>query len=293
MTVGVSGSGKTTWANEFVSEHPSWVISCRDDIRKELYDKLKKEHPFTWDKWDWKLEPTVTSIQDKQLIDAVNDNNVEGIIITDTNLNERHRTELYSYLVNLGVKVNYMYFHCSWEDAVSRNNNRVNGVGLSVLAHQFELYYNMFSRKYAPIEDLPCTIMVSHEGTLAVNTSVESPVSSDSIKDDVVNKELSFILTAYKEKGYKILVLSNRDESCRKDIEEWYMTYVGWLPSSLYCRKTNDVRKNVTFKTEIFWSKIAYHYNVKLAVENNPSVFRSWLEIGLTTFICSNPYKEC
>jgi len=40
VLVGVSGSGKTTWATKFINENPKWVRVSRDDIRRQLVGTL-------------------------------------------------------------------------------------------------------------------------------------------------------------------------------------------------------------------------------------------------------------
>lgn len=293
VTVGVSCSGKTSWANEFIQEHQNWKIVCRDDIRTMLYNDVKENyHPFTWDKWDWSLETNVTSIQYNTIKELANNNDVEGIIIADTNLNSIHRDTLYNYLISMGFAVNYMYFHVSWEDAIRRNNIRSNGVSLSVIAKQFEMYQQMFARHYVPIDDLPLAIMVNLDGTLAVNVTNRNKFDTVRFVEDELNDQIAFILNAYKEKNYKILLLTERSELTSEITEQWLMDKLTWLPDKIYYRVNNDVRNIATIKSEIFWEKLAYHYNVKLAIDNNPSVIRNWLEYNIKTLICGNPYME-
>lgn len=40
ITIGVSGSGKSTWASKFVKDNPGWVRVNRDDLRKVLVGNL-------------------------------------------------------------------------------------------------------------------------------------------------------------------------------------------------------------------------------------------------------------
>lgn len=40
LTIGISGSGKSTWAKQFMKENPSYLRINRDDIRKTLCEDL-------------------------------------------------------------------------------------------------------------------------------------------------------------------------------------------------------------------------------------------------------------
>lgn len=42
-TVGISGSGKSTWRNKFLIENPDWVVISPDDIRKELTGNISDQ----------------------------------------------------------------------------------------------------------------------------------------------------------------------------------------------------------------------------------------------------------
>lgn len=36
ITLGIPGSGKSTWRKDFVSKHPEYKVVCPDDLRKEI-----------------------------------------------------------------------------------------------------------------------------------------------------------------------------------------------------------------------------------------------------------------
>lgn len=41
LTIGIPGSGKTTWVNEYKKAHPLTYVISSDEIRKELYGSYK------------------------------------------------------------------------------------------------------------------------------------------------------------------------------------------------------------------------------------------------------------
>ena len=81
ITVGVSGSGKTTWAKK----QSGFAIISRDDIRAEMYYS-ETGKPFEWSAWKWSKEDDVTAIQNQKFKTA--SENGYNIIVADTNLNK-------------------------------------------------------------------------------------------------------------------------------------------------------------------------------------------------------------
>jgi predicted kinase len=62
LTVGISASGKSTWAAEHIYNNPNTVEINRDNIRAAVhYHKTKTE--FSWTTWNRKWEKEVTEIQ--------------------------------------------------------------------------------------------------------------------------------------------------------------------------------------------------------------------------------------
>ena len=64
LTVGVSASGKTTWATDFASSSDDqWVNINRDDLRAMIYESMHPTQKFSWQKWRWLWEDDVTAAQ--------------------------------------------------------------------------------------------------------------------------------------------------------------------------------------------------------------------------------------
>jgi len=139
LTIGVSASGKTTWANSFVKENPDWVIICRDDIRTTLMGGK-----LDWSKWNWKREDEVTKIQEQMILDAKK--NKKNVIIADTNLpvvkNGKiafsNGDKLANKLGLFGFEVSWKEFDISLDEAIKRDQNRAASVGEAVIRSQYE-----------------------------------------------------------------------------------------------------------------------------------------------------------
>lgn len=134
IAIGVSASGKTTWAKEFINSNENFVIICRDDIRASL----TKEN-FTWSSWNWKLEPKVTEMHNNAIMDAWK--NDKNIIIADTNLNPKFRIPLIEKLKRMNYNVEEKIFDISQQEAIERDSNRGDlSVGAKVIAQQYLSY---------------------------------------------------------------------------------------------------------------------------------------------------------
>jgi len=129
ITIGVSASGKTTWAKQFAAENKDWVIVCRDDIRAELMGGK-----LIWENWDWKREKEVTVIQRARYLEA----KIAGknIIVADTNLSKVESLE--SYLANLGFEVQRKEFPIALSEAIRRDSLRNPSVSAKVIEMQFQ-----------------------------------------------------------------------------------------------------------------------------------------------------------
>ena len=80
ITIGISASGKTTWA-EFEATKTSSKVICRDDIRRSLFSFSKwSDYKFTRDK-----EKKVSAVVKELLIECSTTG--QSVILSDTNLN--------------------------------------------------------------------------------------------------------------------------------------------------------------------------------------------------------------
>src|ERR1035437_8921098 len=157
ITEGISASGKSTWAKEYVrkayvrTNNRFGVTEInRDTIRQELTEAKGKE--WCWANWQWSREKEVTAIVDMNIAACV-ENGVE-IIISDTNLNKARRENLADKLTLLGYTVEIKEFPVALEVAWARDAARKNGVGHSVIAKQYEEWLEYVGRKTytVPIE---------------------------------------------------------------------------------------------------------------------------------------------
>lgn len=136
VTVGISGSGKSTWASEFVSGRPSWAVLERDQIRREILT------PFSWAKWDWKEEAEITLLWNLRAKEYAEKG--VNLVIADTNLS--HRRKLTGTLLDLGYDVTVKVFNTPVDLCIERDRQRPEGyrVGEPVIRRQYDKFKREF-----------------------------------------------------------------------------------------------------------------------------------------------------
>lgn len=285
ITVGISASGKTTFAKTLVEE--GWVDINRDWIRFHVVC------PGTdWSNYKFtnKREQDVTSIQEEMMMDAFAKG--QNVIISDTNLNPKVREGWVNHLADLGYEVEIKDFPITLEEAYKRDTLRANGVGRDVIYGQYKKWLEYAGRKtYIPNPDMPKAILLDIDGTVA-QMDKRSPYEWNKVGTDKPREFIIDIVRGLDAQGYTILALSGRDGVCYDETKQWLVD--NDVPHFyLFMREEGDTRKDTIVKEEIFWELIAKHWNVVGVLDDRPCVLRAWREIGIQNVIAvADPYLE-
>lgn len=144
---------------------------------------------------------------------------------------------------------------------------------------------------YEPNTTLPQAVIFDIDGTLA-HMNNRGPFDWKKVGTDSVDYIVRTMLYGFESYGYKIVLMSGRDEICRDET-------LGWCSDnhiqcdSLCMRPYRDYRKDAIVKEELFYTYVAPYYNVKAVVDDRPQVVRMWYDIGIAKVICvGNPWKE-
>lgn len=143
ITVGVSASGKTTWAKRYAAEHNAF-ISNRDDLRFTLTGTAGW-HEYGFCKVTEKL---VTALQLQTLTHNAQKSQFD-VIIADTNLNTGKRDGLAAVCRSLGYEVVLQHFPISLMTAVDRDDLRSIGskVGRKVIEQQYKQWLEYYGEE--------------------------------------------------------------------------------------------------------------------------------------------------
>jgi hypothetical protein len=214
-----------------------------------------------------------------------------NIIVSDTNLNPSRLENLKSTLEELGYEVTIKTFEVTFDVAVKRDNARKNGVGVSVIAKQFEDWNKQFVTQYKGSKDCPKAVIVDIDGTLAHMNWARGPFEWDKVHQDEVDQEVFDIVRGLKDLGYAVIILSGRDGICYEQTKRWLADKeIYW--DEFHMRAQGDMRKDSIIKAEIFWNMVAPGYDVKMVIDDRPQVTRMWRSIGLKVIQVGNPYIE-
>lgn len=284
IMVGMPASGKTT-AAKAITKKGNWVNVNRDDLRFSL---------FGADGWvDYKFskekERLVTDAQEQIVSHAAMMN--KNIIISDTNLNPIIRKKWIDTLNNLGYKVEVQDFEITLDEALKRDYNRPNSVGRNVIMQMWKkwLIYKGH-RTYTPDTTLPPAIIFDLDGTLASMQGVRGPFEWDKVGLDNPIPNVVEIVRAMHLRN-KVIILSGRDGVCKEASEEWLKKHN--IPyDEFYIRTPGDTRKDTIIKAELFWDKIGWRYNVKMAIDDRPCMVRMWIDLGVPVMAVGNPFIE-
>lgn len=287
ITIGISASGKSTHARNWISESPNSRVEInRDNVRKALMEADGKI--FHWKKWSWKREDEVTKIVNEQIYQASKDSH--DIIISDLNLNESKRKALVAQLKSLKYEVELKEFPVAIEVAWERDAARENGVGHSVIASQYENWLKHSNRqKYVPDLSKPKCILVDIDGTSA-KMITRSAFEWDKVGSDIPDDAVRLVVNSLP-KDVAIIYMSGRDAVCQELTQEWLNNH-SFRNDGLFMRAAGDMRKDTVIKEELFWKHIAYNFNVLFCIDDRPCVVRLYIELGLKVFAVGNPYIE-
>ena len=284
VLIGIPASGKSTWAKDFARRNPDWARVNRDDFRLMLKNAQV---------CDPKIEDMITDLTKetirKCLMRKLN------VIVDNTNLKLKYINEIveeFKYSAN----INFRVFDISLDKAIERDEQRESKVGTGVITKMFNDYKKLIDTfDFQPVTKTnrphlvpdfnskkEQAIVFDINGTLALMGDRSAfdwmKVYKDE-KNEIVAEHVDF----HRSKGRKIILVSGRDESCRKLTQEWLEMY-GIHYDYLYMRPENDYRKDTIIKREIYQNKIEGIYNVLAVYDDRLQVLDMWYDQNIFTF---------
>lgn len=280
ITRGVPASGKTTFARKWVAENPDWRTRInRDDTRKMVTDKF------------WGLsrhqEETMTLLQLAMARAAIAAK--LSVIVDDTNLRASTVRTWMDLADELGVEFVVEDIDIDVEEAVARDKARDRQVGEDVIRdfHKRFIQKGRFpalperqdkvlkGKAYVPNPELPKAVWVDADGTFfsmyTDGVAHRGPFEWDKVHMDHPITAVVDAVKALQRDGYKIVVMSGRDEVCFQDTWDAFVKN-GVTPDDLFMRPHLSQVKDSKIKHDLFWEKVAPKYDVRFALDDRDQV---------------------
>lgn len=276
---GLPGSGKSTFAREFIETHKNYVRINRDDLRN-----MRGAY------WVPKQEDLITSWERSAVLEAL----VAGynVVLDATNFNEKYINQLKKHIEqNFGTGVTYEIkdLKVSPEECIKRDLKRANSVGSDVIWGMYEKYINP-PQVYKEDVKLPHCILVDIDGTLAENNSGRSPYDWMKVDQDDLHPHVAGIVRMYEATDNTIILLSGRDEICSELTVDWLER--NEVPfNKLYMRPKGSMEKDTIVKRKMFEDFIRGKYYVDFVLDDRMSVLRMWKSLGLNV-LSNNPLAK-
>lgn len=129
-------------------------------------------------------------------------------------------------------------------------------------------------------------VIVDMDGTLAQlpnHTGVRHWREWHKVLLDPPNQPVVELVKVLARAGYRILVVSGRDEVCQADTETWLKQHgVPW--DLLLLRRSGDHRPDGVVKAEMYARHIAGRYDVRFSLDDRNSSVAGWRSLGIPCF---------
>lgn len=288
-TVGISNSGKSTWA------HAQWELSPedtvlvnRDKIRELLFgfteENISNYYQMTG---IGRREKIVTRYEDTLINEGLQAG--KTVIVDATHL-QRKYLERFKYW-NVPTIINI--FNIDLEVAESRDLKRVRQVGKEILQKQYLNFINLItSMENSPIrfpivelpnspDKSPC-IIFDIDGTIA-HKGDRSPYDWLEVGKDTIDAPTCSIMDWLGElpesEKPRVIICTGRDGESLDETQKWLDKY-GLEYDEIYIRDKGDMRADWIVKEEM-WRKITGDYHIVMMYDDRNQVCRRARALGL------------
>lgn len=281
LLVGPPGSGKSTFAKYFLRTEENWMRVSRDDFRMMNFAQGNLSD---------KQESLITEMVDASISALLNKN--INVLIDATHCKKEY-IDSYIKKYNSRADISFKLFDIEKNELLKRCETRYKETGkyipekvLNKMYSQFEILKNEFDFSIRskienlPVEirqqkaDLPKAIICDLDGTLALIHG-RNPFDASKCNDDHLNEPIGNLLKNYAQLGYKILLVSGREDRFKEPTLEFLNKYK--IPfNKLWMRKTLDKRKDAIVKEEIFETHINNNYYIEFVLDDRNQVVDMW-----------------
>ena len=292
LTRGIQGSGKSTWAKDWVAKNPEHRIRINnDDLRKML-------GPY----WIPSREDLVSNTKKEIALNAMRFG--YDIVVDNMNLNPKevkfwediidahnNTKPVTSDWYKWEYEIEFKDFFIPLEECIRRDAIRPNPIGEKVIRDTWRKYKHFIQtsevEKYVNnlrVWDVgkPICVVVDMDSTLCFNTTKRpwfGEGAAEGMKNDISNDDVCMVVEKLQE-HYPIVLATGRDTSQEEVTKQWLSTQ-GINVTDFYFRTEGDYRKGVEVKREQI-EKILEKYNILVIFEDCEPIVQMYRDMGLT-----------
>ena len=288
LTRGIQGSGKSTWARQWVEEDPINRVRINNDDIRNMLGKY----------WVTEREPLVSEIKQSIVTNAMSRG--YDIVVDNMNLNPKE-VKFWQDIVKHNNEVNpiskYLYeiefknFFISLEECIRRDAMRPNPIGEKVIRDTWRRYKHFIQTTLVEeyVNNLrawdigkPTCVVVDMDSTLCFNTTKRPWYGEGAAKgmiNDVPNGYVCDVISEL-QKSYPIILATGRDTSQEEVTKQWLLDHEINV-SEFYFRKEGDYRKGVEVKREQI-EDIMKNYNILVIFDDCEPIVQMYRDMGLT-----------
>ena len=285
LTRGIQGSGKTTWARQWIAEDPKNRVRINnDDIRNMLGNY-----------WVVEREPLVSEMK-QYLTQAAMDRGYD-IVIDNMNLNPKE-VKFWEKVVELNnedpdgykYEIEFKDFFIPLEECIRRDAMRPNPIGEKVIRETWKRYKHFIQtteverhvdnmRRYT---GKPKCIVIDMDSTMCFNVTKRpwfGEGAAEGMINDVPNTGMCDMIRKLQE-DFVIVVATGRDTTQEAVTKEW-LAKQGINADEFYFRTNKDYRKGVVVKKEQI-EAILEKYDIVAIFDDCEPIVNMYREMGLT-----------
>lgn len=299
---GVSGSGKSTWAES----QPNALVVSRDRIRAAMFGSADQDYYAVDKDVLSRKENLVTAIQDESIAAGLRAG--MHVIVDNTNVRPKFIKSIVEIGFKAGADIDVKVIDVPLATALERNAARGAAGGRlvpeRVIREQHQALRSSIDWKpeapftpqpYHGTPGKPNAFLVDIDGTLAHMKDYRGPFDWAKVGLDDVDEVVAEIVDTLRFSQMNTLqatvVMSGRDESCRQQTEDW-LDENGIHFDYLFMRPAGDMRKDSIVKAELFDKHVRNNFNVRFVLDDRPQVCRMWRAMGLKVLQVADPDVE-
>lgn len=305
ITRGISNSGKSTWAKEWLAANPENRRRInRDDLRAAALNISQR---------DLEEEKLITVFQHKAI--RLHLKEKRSVVVDDMNLRAKFVKPLYEIALEMGAKFVVKPFPIALDVALKRAEDRSKDGGLAVPEDAIRDMFTRYTangtpyplpdftkpstkgrksileniQTYVPDITKPQAVIVDIDGTLTMGIHPDRGAFEwNKVGIDILNEHVADMVRLLHSTGYRILITSGRDNVCRPETMEWLSRHD--VPyHEIFMRDNEDMAGDDVVKLEIFNEKIRDNYNIRAVFDDRLRVVRLWHSLGLPLFRIGDP----